>query len=249
MLTIVSVIGIRPDIIRMSETIKLLDKQDWCRHILIHAGQHYDKQLSSVFFEDLRLRLPDYDLELGRKYRTHYEYSGNVGTELIKLFEKEKINPDTIIFLGDSNTVLASIPLRKQGYHTTHIEALMRSGDMRMPEEINRKACDSVSDLLFYYHEDYKKYYSEESLTAKHKFCVGNTIVEPFFEFQERNYGYTAGKRENMVVVDIHRPENFTDRERMGKIFEILGKLSKEYTIKLLEFKRTFEYLKQFKIN
>lgn len=249
MKTIVSVIGIRPDIIRMSEIIKKLDKESWCNHILIHAGQHYDKNLSDVFFDDLRLRLPDYDLELGRKYKTHYEYSANVSVELIKLFDKENIKPDTIIFLGDSNTVLASISLKKEGYHITHIESLMRSNDMRMFEEINRKSCDMVSDLLFYYHDNYKKYFTQESLHCKKMFCIGNTIVEPYNDIISRIYDFSCEKDENFVIVDIHRPENFQNKERMIKIFQILDKLSQNYKIRFLEFKRTLENIKSHKIN
>jgi UDP-N-acetylglucosamine 2-epimerase (non-hydrolysing) len=135
---IIIIASIRPDFIRLAPLIKKLEKEEWVDLKIVVSGQHYDYNLFEVFLKDLNLRKPDFNLELGKKYKTHHELAGMLGSELINLFKKENLKPDTIIFLGDSNGVLASIPLKKEGYNITHIEAGMRSGDMRMKEEINR---------------------------------------------------------------------------------------------------------------
>ena len=152
--TVVTITGIRPDFIRMSEVFKKLDKR--FNHILIHSGQHYDRMLSDIFFEDLDIRKPDYNLEIGSGEKKHYHQQAELGVKIIELFNIENIRPDIVLFLGDSNSVLASVPLRKEGYKIGHIEAGMRSYDERMLEEINRKVCDHVSNVLFVYHHNYK---------------------------------------------------------------------------------------------
>ena len=135
---VVTVTGIRPDFIRMSKIFKRLDESDWCKHILIHTGQHYNKLLSDVFFKELDIRSPDYNLQIGGPDKKHYHQQAELGVKILELFEKENIKPDIVLFLGDSNSVLASVPLRKEGYIIGHIEAGMRSYDERMLEEINR---------------------------------------------------------------------------------------------------------------
>ena len=114
MKTIVTVTGIRPDFIRMSEIFKKLDNQPWCKHVLIHTGQHYDDLLSGVFFKDLNIRDPDYNLCIGGNNKSHYEQQAELGPRLIQTLVENNINPDIILFLGDSNSVLASVPLRKE---------------------------------------------------------------------------------------------------------------------------------------
>ena len=151
MKTIVSIVGIRPDFIRMSKIFNLLDKN--FKHILIHTGQHFDKNLSDVFFKELNIRDPDFNLEIGGIGKEHFHQTAELSIKLIELFRKESIKPDLILFLGDSNSVTASIPLKKEGYKIGHIEAGMRSGDKRMLEEINRTVCDHCSDYLFTYHK------------------------------------------------------------------------------------------------
>ena len=174
--TIVTITGIRPDFIRMSEIFKKLDIN--FNHILIHTGQHYDKMLSEIFFEELSIRKPDYNLEIGSNGKEHFYQQADLSVKIIELIRKEKINPNLIIFLGDSNSALASVPLKKEGYKIAHIEAGMRSGDKRMLEEINRIVCDHCSDLLFVYHKNYKDKLLKESINTESIFVVGNTIKE-----------------------------------------------------------------------
>ena len=160
--TIVTITGIRPDFIRMAEIFRKLDIN--FHHILIHTGQHYDKLLSDVFFDDLNIRKPDYILNTGKECKNHYEQLAYLAVEIPRLFIKENINPDLILLLGDANTAAISFPLCKEGYKIGHIEAGMRSGDKRMLEEINRTVCDHCSDILFVYHNDYKDNLSRENI-------------------------------------------------------------------------------------
>ena len=160
----------------MSELFKRFDQE--FKHILIHTGQHYDKLLSGVFFNDLKIRKPDFNLRIGSKKNQHYHQLSELNVKFMNLLKKKKLNPDLIVFLGDSNSVCLSIILKKEGYKIAHIEAGMRSYDKRMLEEINRVICDNCSDYLFVYHNDYKKNLLKENI-KKNIFVVGNTIVEP----------------------------------------------------------------------
>lgn len=243
MKTVVTVSGIRPDFIRMSEIFKKLDKE--FRHILIHTGQHYDKLLSDVFFEDLEIRKPDYILETGKAGGTHYHQLGYLSVALIELFKTQQINPDIILFLGDSNTVCASLALKKEGYKIGHIEAGMRSFDKRMLEEINRTVCDHCSSVLFVYHDTYRDFLSKENI-KDNVYVVGNTITEVCQKFIP-----VDEKRLDFILVDIHRPENFKYPARMKAIFEYLLLCQQRYQtkIKFLNFKRTFSYIQEFGID
>ena len=176
---VVTVTGIRPDFIRMSKVFKALDEDPDIKHTLIHTGQHYDDLLSGVFFDELDIRKPDYNLDVGQGGCTHYEQLARLSVRLITLFKDEGIEPDVVVFLGDSNSVAAAVPLKKEGYKIAHIEAGMRSYDKRMLEEINRTVCDHCSDWHFVYHEDYKDNLIKEGLPEDNIFVVGNTIVEP----------------------------------------------------------------------
>ena len=238
--TIVTVTGIRPDFIRMSEVFKRLDKAEWCKHILIHTGQHYDRLLSDVFFDDLKIRKPDFNLLIGGKGKKQAE----LGVKIINLFKIENIKPDIILFLGDSNSVLASVPLRKEGYKIGHIEAGMRSYDERMLEEINRKVCDHVSNFLFVYHDNYKQKAMREGVTKDKIFVVGNTIVEPLTKIA--NLSYRGSK--SHILLDIHRPENFSHRNRMKQVINFANFCIEKtgIAVKMLKFGRTMEAIENY---
>lgn len=235
MKTVVTITGIRPDFIRMSSVFKELDIN--FKHILIHTGQHYDTALSDVFFEQLSIRKPDFILNTGKESSNHFEQLSYLTREIPKLFKEHCINPDLILFLGDSNSAGVAFPLKKEGYKIGHIEAGMRSYDKRMLEEINRTVCDHCSDILFVYHEDYKQQLAIENIN-KNVFVVGNTIVEPFMKF--KNTVMHVPKRKNMILLDIHRPENFKYVNRLNAIFKFANMCIQKYKIpvKMLYFKR-----------
>lgn len=235
-----TVSGIRPDFIRMSEIFKKLDEN--FNHILVHTGQHYDNLLSGVFFDELDIRKPDYILNTGRSGNGGHQYQlSYLSTSIIDLIKNEKINPDIILFLGDSNTVCAALPLRKEGYIIGHIEAGMRSFDKKMLEEINRTVCDHCSHIHFVYHDEYKKYLENENI-GENAHIVGNTIVEvckPFIPSEE--------KKNNLILVDIHRPENFKYKNRMLNIIKYANLCSKKYNlpVKILNFYGTSKSIKE----
>ncbi len=247
MKTVVTITGIRPDFIRMSELFKKLDNQPWCNHILIHTGQHFDRLLSDVFFEDLEIRKPDFNLNIGGANKPHYMQQAELGPKIIEVLKNNNIKPDIILFLGDSNSVLASVPLRKEGYKIGHIEAGMRSYDERMLEEINRKVCDHVSNFLFVYHENYKQKAINEGILEEKIFVVGNTIVEPLRRIADLSYVGTKSH----ILLDIHRPENFKYKDRMEKIISFANyciEKTKKPVI-MLNFPRTLQYIKEYKID
>lgn len=233
---IVTITGIRPDFIRMSEIFKKFDEEFF--HILIHTGQHYDYMLSDAFFD--KNRKPDFILDTGKKSTNHYEQLSYLSIEIPKLLKENGIKPDWIVFLGDSNTVAVSVPLKKEGYRICHVEAGMRSGDRRMLEEINRTVCDHCSDLFFVYHEDYKQNLIRENINSEKIYVVGNTIVEPANRFK-----FNEPKRNDMILMDIHRPENFNDRYRLEKIIKFGNECASIYNlpVKLLYFKRLVDSL------
>jgi len=247
MKTILTVTGIRPDFIRMSQVIKELDNASWCNHILIHTGQHYDNLLSGIFFEDLNIRAPDYNLLIGGHGKKHYEQQADLGVKIIRCIEENKLNPDVVLFLGDSNSVLASVPLRKEGYKIGHIEAGMRSYDERMLEEINRKVCDHVSNFLFVYHDNYKQKALREGISHDKIFVVGNTILEPLKNIADLSY-VGVGKH---ILLDIHRPENFQYKERLKSIIDFANFCNRsiKLPVKMLNFGRTIKAIENYNIN
>jgi UDP-N-acetylglucosamine 2-epimerase (non-hydrolysing) len=241
---VITVTGIRPDFIRMSEIFKKLDEN--FNHTLIHSGQHFDKLLSDVFFEELNIRRPDYNLGVGGDNREHFHQNADLSIKLIELIRNENLNPDIILFLGDSNSVTCSVPLKKEGYKIGHVEAGMRSYDKRMLEEINRVVCDHCSDILFVYHENYKEKAVKENIDPNSIFVVGNTIVEIVKKFK-----FNQPKRDDLILVDIHRPENFKYIERMENIIEYANLMGQKFKkpIIMLGFKRTLDHIKKFNLN
>jgi len=242
--TIITVTGIRPDFIRMSEIFKKLDKN--FNHILIHTGQHFDKLLSDVFFDELEIRKPNFNLEIGGIGKEHFHQSADLSVKLIELIRKEKLNPDIILFLGDSNSVTSSVSLKKEGYKIGHIEAGMRSYDKRMLEEINRVVCDHCSDFLFVYHDNYKDKALKENIHKDSIFVVGNTIVEVV-----KNHIPKENKKNDRIILDIHRPENFKYKDRLHNIINYTNQISEKYGLPvfMLGFKRTLDYINEYNID
>ena len=230
---IATITGIRPDFIRMSKVFERLDEH--FDHIMVHTGQHYDDELSRLFFDELQIREPDYTLDTGRSSATHYQQLSYLATALIELFREKDIHPDLCLFLGDSNSVLASIPLFKEGFKIGHIEGGMRSYDRRMPEEVNRVICDYVSDHVFVYTPLYKERLLKENKPPDCVHVVGNTIVEIVERYRPR------GRRQrNYILADIHRNENLSSIKQLDHILNYLNLLGEELElpVKLVKFRR-----------
>lgn len=237
---IVTITGIRPDFIRMSKVFERLDQN--FEHIMIHTGQHYDDELSKIFFNELKIRKPDFTLATGQNSSNHYEQLSYLSKEIIYLLKRKKIEPAIILFLGDSNSALVSAPLFKEGYKIGHIEGGMRSYDRRMPEEVNRVICDYVSDLVFVYTPIYKERLVQENKEAEKIFVVGNTIVEVVRQYMPQ------GKRSrDFIVADIHRSENLKSVKQYNHILTFLDQLGKKtgLEVRLVKFNRAVKLIEQ----
>lgn len=245
-INILTVTGIRPDFIRMSHIFEKFDKH--FNHTLVHTGQHYDEMLSNVFFNELQIRKPNYNLEIGGEGKEHFHQTADLSVKLIELIREKDLKPDLICFLGDSNSVVSAVALKKEGYKIAHIEAGMRSGDKRMLEEINRTVCDHCSDYLFVYHENYKNNLSKENIN-ENVFVVGNTIVEVVQDYVRQLK--LKGKKLNQILLDIHRPENFKYEDRLRNIILFANTCSDKYNVpvRMLDFKRTTNKINEFNID
>jgi len=244
---VLTITGIRPDFIRMSKIFKQFDEN--FDHTLVHTGQHYDKMLSDVFFEELEIRKPDYNLEIGGPGKEHFHQTADLSVKIIELIRKENLKPDLICFLGDSNSVVSAVALKKEGYTIAHIEAGMRSYDSRMFEETNRVVCDHCSEYLFVYHDNYKKKAEIEGIDCDKIFVVGNTIVEVSQDLQVQLLH--EPKKNSQIILDIHRPENFNNKVRLSNIMTYANKMLKKYNlpVKMLNFGRTEQKLKEWGIS
>jgi len=245
--TIVTITGIRPDFIRIHTLIKKLDVG--FNHILIHTGQHYDKMLSDVFFTDLGIRPPDYNLHVGGPDKEHFHVMAEISVKIIELFRKENIKPDLILFIGDSNSSSCAMALKKEGYTIGHIEAGMRSHDRRMLEEINRTVCDHCSDIFFVYHINYKNNLLKEGIPDHKIHVVGNTITEIATPIGKKLS--QKPKINDKIILDIHRPENFKYKDRLKNIIKLSLECGKKYKvpIKMLYFPRTMKIINEFDIS
>jgi len=239
-MNIVTITGIRPDFIRMSKVFERLDKN--FNHTMIHTGQHYDDELSRIFFDELNIRKPDYTLNTGQSSKNHYEQLSYLSKSIIELIYKEELSPDLILFLGDSNSALASLPLFKEGFKIGHIEGGMRSYDRRMPEEVNRVVCDYVSDLIFVYTPLYKQRLLQENKPKENIFVVGNTITEVVKEYIPKGI-----KSKDYLVADIHRNENLKSIEHYNHILSYLNNLGKRFNmpVKLVRFNRGVKLIEE----
>ena len=238
--TIVTITGIRPDFIRMKEVFSKLDNN--FNHIMVHTGQHYENSLSQMFFEDLDIRTPDYILATGKSSKNHYEQMSYLSTEILRLFDRKKIKPDLILFLGDSNSVMVSAVLFKEGYKIGHIEGGMRSYDRRMPEEVNRVICDYVSDLVFVYTPLYRERLIKENKDPNSIFVVGNTITEIIKQYMP------SGKRsKDFVLADIHRSENLKTADQYRHILTYLNEVGVKLNlpVRLVKFSRAYKMIKE----
>jgi UDP-N-acetylglucosamine 2-epimerase (non-hydrolysing) len=223
-----SILGIRPDIIRLSIILDKLDKSG-LEHKIVHTGQHYSYNLDKIFFEELGVRLPDFNLKVGSG--THAEQTGMVMNSIEKLLMKEK--PDMVIILGDNNSALGStLAAAKLNLFVVHIEAGMRSFDWRMPEEKNRVVIDHLSRFLFPYTNLYKEHLLSEGIDSFRILVSGNPIVDVVNKYRESAEKTTILNDLNLekneyFLVTAHRAENVDDKVQLSKILrglELVGK-------------------------
>ncbi len=232
-LKVATIVGTRPEIIRLSSTMKLLDKH--LTQIIIHTGQNYDYELNEIFFRDLELRKPDYYLavdtsSLGKVY----------GETLIKTEEvllKEK--PDAALILGDTNSSIAAIIAKRMRIPIFHMEAGNRSFDFNVPEEINRRIIDHIADFNLVYTEHARRHLLSEGLPHRRIYLTGSPLYEVLHENLDKIKAskilqQLQLKEKGYFLVSTHREENVDNSENLRKILAILNQLAQEYNLPVI---------------
>lgn len=225
---VMTIVGTRPEIIRLSSTIKKLDH--YFEHILVHTGQNYDYELNQVFFDDLGLREPDEYLSAAGK--TAAETIGNVIKASDILFEKYK--PDALLVLGDTNSCMSVISAKRRKIPIFHMEAGNRCYDMRVPEEINRKIVDHTSDVNLPYSGLARDALIAEGLKPDLIVTTGSPIFEVLNDHKTKINSSKILERlglspEGYFLVSAHREENIENKETFGKLKNLLNSLAETY--------------------
>ena len=173
-LRVMTIVGTRPEIIRLSRTINKLDH--YCDHVLVHTGQNFDFELNKVFFDDLQIRKPNYFLDSGVNSSSSANTIGNVITKVDEVIASEV--PEAVLILGDTNSSLAAIPAKRRKIPVFHMEAGNRSFDLRVPEEINRRIVDHTADINLTYSSIARDYLLREGLPPDQIIKTGSPMFE-----------------------------------------------------------------------
>lgn len=242
---LVTLLGIRPDYIRMYKLIRLLDEGQTkynYEHILVHSGQHYDPELFGNFLTEFNIRKPDIDLGIGlalkeRGVSTHAYQSALLSERTFDMLEKVK--PNVVLYLGDTNTVLSSVVVARSGYPVVHIEAGGRSFDWRMPEEKNRIVIDHLSDALYSYLPRYKEILINEGVEDFRTTVVGNIIVDAIDEYIDKiNESTVMGKlsikEKEFILITLHREENTSKKEIFERKLRNISVFARENNLKVV---------------
>jgi UDP-N-acetylglucosamine 2-epimerase (non-hydrolysing) len=227
---VVTVLGTRPEIIRLSRVIPLLDKL--CDHVLVHTGQNYDRNLNEIFFKELGLRVPDHVLEC--KSISAMEEISKIISSCEKVFAKEK--PDRLLILGDTNSALSALVAKRMGIKVFHMEAGNRCFDDRVPEEVNRRIIDHCSDILMPYTERSRSNLLREGIAVRNTFVTGNPIKEILDYYGDKIQASNILERLNLAsgkyfLVTLHRAENVDISSRLTNFIKALDALNEEYKI------------------
>lgn len=230
---IMSIFGTRPEIIRLSRIFEQIDKN--FEHIMVNTSQNFTRELNSIFFDDLKVRKPDFDLKINTD-----AYGPEVADVIIKtekLLKKE--NPDILLILGDTNSGLSALPAAHQGIKVAHLEAGMRSYDFRMPEEKNRVMIDHLSTLLLPYTPYSRENLIRENVHPSKIYVVGNPIIEviDFYlpKIEKSNIlSKLKLKKNDYFLVTAHRSENVDDKKSLRNIFTGLEKIYQKYNKKII---------------
>jgi UDP-N-acetylglucosamine 2-epimerase len=227
-LKVVTFVGTRPEIIRLSRIIPLLDQH--CDHVLVHTGQNYDYELNEIFFSDLSIRKPDQFLEAAGA--TSAETIGNVIARSDQVLREAM--PEAVLILGDTNSCLAAISAKRLRIPVFHMEAGNRCFDMRVPEEINRKIVDHTADINLTYSTIARENLLREGLSPDMVIKIGSPMLEVLQHYAKKIQQSDVVKRLGLetgkyFVVSTHREENVDQRENFAKITDILDNLAETY--------------------
>ena len=232
-LKVMSIVGTRPEIIRLSRVFAKLDKH--CQHTLVHTGQNYDYELNQVFFEDLGIRKPDHFLNAAGKNAAE-----TIGQVIIKVDELiEKSEPEAILILGDTNSCLAAIPAKRRKVPVFHMEAGNRCFDQRVPEEINRKIVDHTADINMPYSTIARDYLIAEGIPADRVIKTGSPMFEVLTHYMPDIDRSDVLKRLSIergqyFVVSAHREENVDDPAKLVKLTDSLNSIANLYSMPII---------------
>ena len=233
MLKVMTVVGTRPDIIKLSRVIPELDKHT--KHVLVHTGQNFDYELNEIFFNELKLRKPDYFLNAAGKTAT--ETITNVITKVDLLLEKEM--PDAFLVYGDTNSCMSVIPAKKRKIPIFHMEAGNRCFDQRVPEEVNRKIVDHLSDINMPLSEHARRYLLSEGLRPETIIKTGSPMTEVLAFHEEEINKNRILERENLkkgeyFIVSTHREENIDSPQNFSNLLDTLSAIVQKYKKKVI---------------
>lgn len=229
-LKVVTVVGTRPEIIRLSRVIAALDNSPAIEHIIVHTGQNYDYGLNQIFFDDLGIRKPDYFLNAAGQTAT--ETVGNILIKIDPLLGE--LCPDAFLVLGDTNSCLCAIPAKKRHIPIFHMEAGNRCFDQRVPEETNRKIVDHISDVNLTYSDIAREYLLREGLPADRIIKTGSPMFEvlnhylPLIEASDVLSRLSLNKYEYFIV-SAHREENISNPENFSNLMQSLNQIAEVY--------------------
>ncbi|MDT8416057.1 MAG: UDP-N-acetylglucosamine 2-epimerase (non-hydrolyzing) [Flavobacteriaceae bacterium] len=229
-LKVITVVGTRPEIIRLSRVLSALDASDAIEHVLVHTGQNYDYELNEVFFEDLGIRKPDHFLNAAGTNAT--TTAGQILINIDPVLESEK--PDAFLVLGDTNSCLCAIAAKKRKIPIFHMEAGNRCFDQRVPEETNRKIVDHVSDINLTYSSIAREYLLREGLSADRVIKTGSPMFEVLHHYlPEIKKSQVLQKlkleKGKYFVVSAHREENINSDTNFNNLMESLNQIAEKY--------------------
>lgn len=229
-LKVLTVVGTRPEIIRLARVLTKLDESEAVEHVLVHTGQNYDYELNQIFFEDLGLRKPDHFLEAAGKTAT--ETIGQILIRIDPILEAEQ--PDAFLVLGDTNSCLCAIPAKKRRIPIFHMEAGNRCFDQRVPEETNRKIVDHISDINLTYSDIAREYLLREGLPPDRVIKTGSPMYEVLHHYMPkvnlseivRSLELTDGQ---YFVVSAHREENINSERNFDNLVTTLNNIARQF--------------------
>ena len=234
-LRVLTVVGTRPEIIRLSRVMAALDNSNAIDHIIVHTGQNYDYELNQIFFDDLGIRKPDYFLDAAGQTAT--ETIGNILIKIDPLLES--LNPDAFLVLGDTNSCLCAIPAKKRHIPIFHMEAGNRCFDQRVPEETNRKIVDHISDVNLTYSDIAREYLLREGLPADRIIKTGSPIYEVLNHYLPSIDRSDVLSRLGLMkykyfVVSAHREENINDPSNFKGLVNSLNLVSERFDLPVI---------------
>lgn len=230
---VMTIVGTRPEIIRLSRVINSLDKN--CEHILVHTGQNYDYELNEVFFKDLEIRQPDFFLESAGISGS--ETIGKVIIAVDKLLKNQQ--PEAILVLGDTNSCMAAIPAKRQKIPIFHMEAGNRCFDMRVPEEINRRIVDHTADINLTYSSIAREYLLAEGIPADRVIKTGSPLFEVLNYYKSKIDSSSALsdlslKKNEYFLVSAHREENIDSDKNFFKLIKLLNEIADNFNFPVI---------------